>query len=141
MNYHFEYHIDHSGYWGQCLEVHDCYTQGKTKEEFEKNCKESLNLMLEEPEDSAVVFPLPKKSFDSKKNVISVSVEPEIAFGVILKNYRIAHKITQKQAAELLGMKNIYSYQRLEKKSNPTLLIINKICTVFPGIKIDLAIQ
>jgi transcriptional regulator with XRE-family HTH domain len=39
--------------------------------------------------------------------------------------------MTQKQVAEMLGMKNIYSYQRLEKRSNPTLTIINKIHTIF----------
>lgn len=141
MDYHFEYHVDHSGYWGQCIEIRDCYTQGKTKDEFVKNCEESLNLMLEEPADSTVLFPLPKKVQSGKKNVIPVPVEPQIAFGVVLKNYRVAHRITQKQAAELLGMKNIYSYQRLEKKSNPTLELITKVCSVFPGIKMNLVVQ
>ena len=97
--------------------------------------------MLEEPADSTVIFPLPKKVQSGKKNVIPVPVEPQIAFGVVLKNYRVAHSITQKQAAELLGMKNIYSYQRLEKKSNPTLELITKVCSVFPGIKMNLVVQ
>jgi transcriptional regulator with XRE-family HTH domain len=45
--------------------------------------------------------------------------------------------MTQKQAAEMMGMKNVYSYQRLEKKSNPTLSIMKKIHLVFPEIKLE----
>jgi transcriptional regulator with XRE-family HTH domain len=49
--------------------------------------------------------------------------------------------MTQKQAAGMLGMKNVYSYQRLEKKSNPTLNIIKKIHNVFPEIKLNYLFQ
>jgi transcriptional regulator with XRE-family HTH domain len=49
--------------------------------------------------------------------------------------------MTQKQVAEMLRMKNIYSYQRLEKRSNPTLTIINKIHTIFPEIKLNYLFQ
>jgi hypothetical protein len=45
--------------------------------------------------------------------------------------------MTQKQAAEMMGMKNLYSYQRLEKKANLTLAIIKKIHAVFPEIGLE----
>ena len=46
-----------------------------------------------------------------------------------------------KKAAEMLGMKNVYSYQRLEKKTNATLSIIGKIRTTFPDIKLEYLFQ
>lgn len=47
--------------------------------------------------------------------------------------------MTQREAAKLLGMKNIYSYQRLEsgKTANPELLTLVKIKKVFPEIDLD----
>lgn len=48
-------------------------------------------------------------------------------------------RMTQKEAARLLGMKNIYSYQRLEsgKTANPELLTLVRIKQVFPEIDLD----
>ncbi|MDR0690184.1 MAG: helix-turn-helix domain-containing protein, partial [Spirochaetaceae bacterium] len=111
------------------------------QEELYKNCEEALNLFLEEPSDSKIIFPLPDNSLDVEKNIIKIQVEPEIALAVLLKNYRLNSNMTQKQVAEMLGMKNIYSYQRLEKKSNPTLTIINKIHTIFPEIELNYLLQ
>ncbi len=66
-------------------------------------------------------------------------VDPNIAFSLYLKHLRLKHNLTQKQIARMLGMKNIYSYQRLEspKKVNPSLSMIGKIKTIFPEFKID----
>lgn len=55
----------------------------------------------------------------------------------MLRFYRTNSRMTQKQVSEKLGMKNVYSYQRLEKKSNPTLNILKKIHACFPEIKLD----
>ncbi|GHV96477.1 hypothetical protein AGMMS50293_27970 [Spirochaetia bacterium] len=141
MNYHFKMHEEKNGYWAECLELDGCVTQGDNLEELYKNCKEALNLFLEEPNDSQIIFPLPTDSLDNEKNIIKTSVDPEIALAVLLRNYRLNSNMTQKQIAEMLGMKNIYSYQRLEKKSNPTLTIISKIHTVFPEIKLNYLFQ
>ncbi len=97
--------------------------------------------MLEEPEDSQVEFNLPEKKYDKKKNTIQVPVYPEVAFGMMLRMYRLKHKMTQKQAAEKLGMKNVYSYQRLEKKSNPTLSMLKKVTEVFPDLQLDMLLN
>ncbi|MCL2480317.1 MAG: type II toxin-antitoxin system HicB family antitoxin [Spirochaetaceae bacterium] len=137
MTYHFKVYKENNGYWAECCELKGCVTQADTLEELYSSCKEALNLYLEEPNDTKVVFPLPNENLDSKKNLIKIAVEPEIALAVLLRYYRSNSKMTQKQAAELLGMKNIYSYQRLEKKSNPTLNIIKKIHTIFPEIKLE----
>jgi predicted RNase H-like HicB family nuclease/DNA-binding XRE family transcriptional regulator len=141
MNYHFKTHRGKKGYWAECLELEGCVTQGDTLEELNTNCKEALNLYLEEPDDSQIIFSLPNDSLDNEKNIIKIPVDPEIAFAVLLKNYRLNSNMTQKQVAKMLGMKNIYSYQRLEKRSNPTLTIINKIHTIFPEIKFNYLFQ
>ncbi|MDR2901055.1 MAG: type II toxin-antitoxin system HicB family antitoxin [Treponema sp.] len=137
MTYHFVLHKEDNGYWAECCELAGCVTQADTLEELYVSCEEALNLYLEEPSDTKVVFPLPNEVLDNKPNVIKIAVHPEIALAVLLRHYRSNSNITQKQAAEMLGMKNIYSYQRLEKKSNPTLTIIKKIHSVFPEIKLD----
>jgi len=136
MYYHFKSHKEGNGYWAECCELDGCVTQGDTLEELYGFCEEALNLYLEEPGDSKIIFPLPDETLDSNKRLIKIAADPEIALAVLLRNYRLNAKMTQKQVAELLGMKNIYSYQRLERKSNPTLSIINKIHTVFPEIKL-----
>jgi predicted RNase H-like HicB family nuclease/DNA-binding XRE family transcriptional regulator len=141
MNYHFKVHKEKNGYWAECLELEGCATQGNNLKELNKNCEEALNLFLEEPNDSQIIFSLPNNSLNNGKNIIKASVDPEIAFAVLLRNYRLNSNMTQKQVAEMLGMKNIYSYQRLEKRSNPTLTIINKIHTIFPEIKLKYLFQ
>jgi predicted RNase H-like HicB family nuclease/DNA-binding XRE family transcriptional regulator len=141
MKYHFKVHKERSGFWAECLELNGCITQADTQAELYKNCEEALNLFLEEPIDSKIIFSLPDNSLDGEKKIIKIQVEPEIVLAVLLRNYRLNSNMTQKQAAEMLGMKNIYSYQRLEKKSNPTLTIINKIHTVFPEIELNYLLQ
>lgn len=138
MTYHFTVHADDTGFWAECCELAGCVAQADTFPELEKACEESLNLYLEEPNDSKVVFPLPDTSLDARSDVLSVPVEPEIALAVLLRHYRSQSKLTQKQVSELLGMKNVYSYQRLEKKSNPTLHLMKKMRRVFPEIKFDM---
>jgi predicted RNase H-like HicB family nuclease/DNA-binding XRE family transcriptional regulator len=141
MKYHFKVHKEKKGFWAECLELNGCVTQADNKDELYKNCEEALNLFLEEPADSNTIFPLPKVSLDDKNNTIKINVEPEIALAVLLRNYRLTAGMTQRQAAEILGIKNIYSYQRLEKKSNPTLAVINKIHTMLPGIELQYLLQ
>lgn len=141
VKYHFSYKIDEDGIWGNCCEVPDLYAQGNSVDDFKKNCEEALNLMLEEPEDSQIEFNLPEKKYDKKKNTIQVPVYPEVAFGMMLRMYRLKHGMTQKQAAEKLGMKNVYSYQRLEKKSNPTLSMLKKVTEVFPDMQLEMLLN
>ncbi|MDR1909205.1 MAG: type II toxin-antitoxin system HicB family antitoxin [Spirochaetaceae bacterium] len=137
MHYHFKLHKEKNGYWAECCELEGCLTEGDTLEEVNHNCKEALDVYLYEPDESERPFPLPDESLKDKKNIIRVMVEPQRALAILLRNHRLNAKMTQKQVAELLGMKNLYSYQRLEKKSNATLHLINKIHTIFPEIKLE----
>jgi DNA-binding XRE family transcriptional regulator len=102
-----------------------------------KACTEALDVYLYEPEGQERGLPLPDEALDGKKNIIKIQADPKKAFAILLRNYRLNSRLTQKQAAEMLGMKNLYSYQRLEKASNPTLTIINKVHAAFPGIKLE----
>ena len=124
MIYHFNMYKEEDGFWAECVELPGCKTQAETYNELIEFCKEALNIYLEEPKDSKVVFPLPNESLDNDSKLLRIDVEPEIALAVLLRYNRSNLRLTQKQVAEMLGMKNIYSYQRLEKRSNPTLTII-----------------
>jgi antitoxin HicB len=137
MEYHFKIHREKDGYWAECLELDGCFTQADSLKGLRESCEEALNLYLEEPGDSGIVFPLPGKR-QVKKNVLKVPVSPELASAVLLKHCRSTAGLTQKQTANLLGMKNVYSYQRLEKKSNPTVSMLKKIISVFPEFKPEL---
>lgn len=139
MKYNFKIHKEKNGYWAECIEMPGCVTEGDDLNELKKNMKEVLNLYLEEPDNSKVIFSLPKKKVN-KKDVISVSVKPNISFSMLLRMYRLENKITQRQAANKLGMKNIYSYQKLEKAktSNPTLKTLSKIKEVFSDFNYNL---
>jgi Uncharacterized conserved protein len=141
MNYHFTVNKEENGFWAECCELPGCVAESDSLAGLSKECKESLNLYLEEPNDSKIIFPLPDISLDENKKLLLIAVEPEIALAVLLRYYRSNSKLTQKQVSQMLGMKNVYSYQRLEKRSNPTLNVIKKIHTVFPDIKLEYIFQ
>ena len=135
MTYHFRIH-DEEGLWAECVELEGCVTQGRDRRDLEKNMYEVLNLYLEEPESSTVVFPMPTSEFPGA-NVVVVEVDPAIAFSLQLRQLRLRHNMTQKEAAERLGMRNLYSYQRLERRSNPSLATIKKVKNLFPDFSLD----
>jgi len=140
MRYHFKVHKEGKGFWAECLELKGCVTQGNSKKELLKNMKESLNLYLEEPEDYSYLAPLPKK-IKKSPSIIEVHVDPEIAFAFMVRYYRIKNKMTQAEMAKELGFKKIYSYQRLERKCNPTLDTIFMIKSFFPEFSVDYALS
>lgn len=111
-------------------------TQGRTRAELEKNMREALHLYLEEPESSKVVFP-PPASTPKTRNVVPVEVDPAVAFAVQLRQLRLRNRLTQKEAARRLGLRGIYSYQRLERRANPSLATIKKVKTLFPELSLD----
>jgi predicted RNase H-like HicB family nuclease len=137
MRYHFKVHKEEDGFWAECCELEGCVAEADDLDELKKACEEALNLYLEEPADSRMVFPLPNDALEEDKHVLSVPVDPEIALAVLLRYHRSHSKLTQKQVAQMLGMKNVYSYQRLEHKSNATLHVIKRIRTVFPDIELQ----
>ncbi len=138
MFYHFRIHKEPKGYWAECIELKGCVTEADNLEKLYKNMEEALNLYLNEPEKSKITFPLPDNDL-ADKNIIKVPVDHKIAFAMKMKKYRSKKGLSQKQVADLLGMKNIYSYQRLEstKKANPNLSTIARIKEVFPEFNID----
>lgn len=139
MVYHFRIHNEPHGYWAECVELEGCSTQGEDMEELQHNAREALELYLEEPEDSQLVFPLPREV--KGKDILQVPVDPPLAFSVLLRNHRIGSKLTQREVAERLGMKNLYSYQRLERKSNPSLDTLSRLKQVFPDLSVDYVLQ
>ena len=98
--------------------------------------KEALNLYLEEPLDSATADALPDEKLKGK-NIIEVSVEPSVALSVLVRHYRKVNNLTQEEMMKILKMKNIYSYQRLEKKTDPKLSTLARLKEVFPELSVD----
>lgn len=140
MKYHFKYQKDErGGYWGECIELEGCISQGRTLEELHNNFKEALELYLDEPEDSKKIFPMPKKSLEKKKRVMSVELEPQIALAFFIKQERLKAGKNQKTRAKELGFKNLYSYQVLEnsKKINPEFKTLIWLKKMFPKISLD----
>jgi len=140
VTYHFKVHEEGNGYWAECVELLGCLTQADSMEQMRKNAEEALNLYLEEPEESSLSFPLPKNDLKGK-NIIEVPVQPGVALSVLLRKYRDDHHFTQKDIAQRLGMKNLYSYQRLERRSNPSLQTLHKLKQVFPDLSVDYVLQ
>lgn len=139
MKYHFKVHKEGKYFWAQCIELEGCFTQGDSMEELHKNMEEALNLYVYEPANSKELAALPDDSIKTSKYVVEVALEPEIAFSFMVRYHRIQNKLTQQQAAKKLGFKNVYSYQRLEKKCNATLDMIAKVKELFPSFSIDRA--
>ena len=137
MKYHFKISKQKKGYWAQCLELPGCLTQADTKKDLVANMEQALNLYLQEPDESTYLAPSPKKNIKPTKNIVEVSVDPKVAVGFVVRCNRLNSGMTQKQAAKKLGMKDLYSYQRLEKKCNPTLALMARIYNVFPKFSVD----
>ncbi len=141
MQYHFKIYKERNGYWAKCIELQGCNTQADTLEELKINSTEALNLFLNETFDSKTIFPLPKINYKGR-DIIKVQVNPKIAFAQILRMERHKRGLSQKEVADMIGLKNLYSYQRLEspKSANPALLTISKIKQIFPDLKLDLVV-
>lgn len=139
MRYHFKIHKERNGYWGECIELKGCLSQGDNIEDLKKNLQEALNLYLDEPEESDVVFPLPKRRV-AARNLIAVAVDPQIALASLVRSERLKRRWSQKLAAKELGMP-LYSYQRLEhsKTANPEWKTLIKLRRVFPDLDLNLA--
>lgn len=137
MKYHFKIHKEGKSFWAECLELAGCFTQGDSKEELSRNMQEALNTFLEEPEDSTFLAPLPDKSIELKNNIEEVPVDPAVALAFSIRRERIKKGFSQKEVAEKLGMRRVYSYQRLERKCNPGLELIVKILLIFPALSLD----
>lgn len=138
MKYHFKIHKENGGYWAECIELQGCVTQADTLEELNQNMQDALNLYIEEPERSKDLAAMPDDTIKLTKNIVEVPVDPFIGLGFLIRSLRIKSGLTQKKAAEKMGFKELYSYQRLESgKSNPTFKILFKIKSVFPDFSID----
>lgn len=138
MLYHFKFHREGTGFWAEGIEIKEALTQGDSWEELEFNMREVLDLCLDEPEESKHIFPDPDPTLKGR-NIVAVPVDPKIAFAMQVRQSRLKNKWTQKEMARALGMKNIYSYQRLEssKTANPELSTLMRLCAVFPGFSVD----
>jgi len=102
--------------------------------------QDALNLYLEEPESSSTIFPAPSER-PHGRGVVPVAVEPAVAFSMQLRQLRVLSRLTQKEAARRLGMRSLYSYQRLERRSNPSLATMNKVKALFPDFSLDMILS
>jgi len=138
MNYHFKIHKDKDSLWAECIELKGCVTQSykNTMEDLRSMMEEALNAYLNEPGTSKTIFPYPDESC-SGKNVELVKVHSEVAFALIVRQYRLENNYTQMEMAKRLNMKNIIIYQRLEKKGDPKLSTIARIKNIFPDIPFE----
>ena len=139
MKYHFKIHKQRTGYWAESVELKGCLSQGKNLDELKENLKEALDLYLDEPEDSNVLFPLPKKNLHGK-NIATIAVNPQIALTLLVRTERLRKKWTQRVTAKHLGIP-LYSYQKLEdsKTANPEWKTVIKLRRVFPNLNLNWA--
>ena len=137
MKYHFKIHKEENGFWAECLEIPGCVTQADSREELIVNMEDAINTTIQEPEGSNYLAPLPDTSYEPSHSIAEVRVDPQIAMGFWLRYNRIKEGITQEAAAKKLGMKNIFSYQRLERGCNTSIAMMAKLLDAFPLLKIE----
>lgn len=140
MEYHFKIRREAEGYWGECVELKGCVSEGRTVDELKENLREALDLYLDEPEDSHLIVPMPRRHVRGKQ-VIAVPVDPQIALAVLLRQERRKRHWTQRDVAERLGVP-LYSYQRLERArtANPEWKTLVKLLRLFPTVNLKCAV-
>ncbi len=73
---------------GECLGIESCYFQGNTIPILKKMLKEALDLTLDEPAGSNLMFPMPNSEYDTKREIVSISVDNRIAFALLVRQNR-----------------------------------------------------
>ena len=143
MKYHFRIHKEKSGYWAESIEEGlNANTQADTIGELYKNMKEALELCLEEPDQrSTYIPPLPDSSLKGR-NIVEVSPDPHFALAALVRRHRLLSHLSQRQAAQKLGIKHLSQYQRLEKgkTANPELGTLVRLKKLFPDFSVDAAL-
>ncbi len=100
--------------------------------------QDALDLYIEEPETSKDLAPLPDASIKLKKDIVEVTVPPQIAFSFMVRRNRILNGLTQQEAAKKMGFDTLYSYQKLEaRRANPTLATLTRVKKAFPDFSVD----
>lgn len=137
MKYHFKVHREKKGFWAECIELQGTRTQGDSKEELLYNMSEALDLTLSEPEDSKLIFAEPDDSLKGR-NILAVQVSPSVAFALELRQARLKRRLTQKAMMELLGVRNLSNYQRLEDpdRANPELKTLFELQGKLPELSV-----
>lgn len=82
---------------GECLEIESCHSQGDTIPILKKMLKEALDLTLDEPASSNLMFPTPNSEYDTKRDIVSISVDNRIAFALLVRQNRISKRMTKKE--------------------------------------------
>ena len=136
MVYHFKVYKEKDGYWANGVEIEGCRTQGETLDELKANLQEVLDLYLDEPANSSVVFALPDKTIEGE-DIIEIRASADVVFPMMLRRYRQERDLTQWEMAKKMGMKNVFSYQRLERRSNPKLKTLSRVKSIFPDLSLD----
>jgi predicted RNase H-like HicB family nuclease len=77
LKYHYRIYKEGTGYWAKCIELDGALTQADSMDELMHNMHEALNLILDEPIESDIRFPMPDPTLKGK-NIVAIEVEPEI---------------------------------------------------------------
>ena len=138
MKYHFKLSREGKWYLARCVELQGCITQGESRKHIDEMMQEALNLYLDEPESSTILFPMPDPTLKGR-NIVEVPVQTGVAMAMVLRQSRVERRMTQRQVADKLGMKHVWQYQKLEsgKTANPELKTLVKLKSVFPNLSVD----
>ena len=90
MKYHYKIHKEGKGFWAECIESDGWVTQGASMIELEKNMREALNAVLDEPPESNWIPPMPDPTLKGR-NIVEVPVEPRIALSTMIRKERLEH--------------------------------------------------
>lgn len=139
MGYHFKVKQDGKYFIASCIELEGCRTQAFNEDELNSNMEEVLSLYLDEPANSKMLFPEPKKRIKKSKYIREVYPETRIWFSHCLRQARLKEKLSQREAAKRIGIKSVSGYQKLEKRANPTIETAVKIKKAFPNFNFNLS--
>lgn len=142
MKYHFKYEADErGGYWGECLEIQGCLSEGNDIEDLKKNFKEALDLCLECAlnDEEEFVLPFEDNALNNKENILEISPDHYLILSNMLKYYRKKNMLSQKDVAQRMGYKNIWGYSKIEKGkyANIEFKTLVKIKSVFPELDLN----
>ncbi|TGJ99869.1 XRE family transcriptional regulator [Leptospira langatensis] len=136
IQFHFKVEKIADNFVATCVEQPLCKASNLSREDLLENLSSILKeFLINNSKNNSNLFPLAK----GPRGTIKVPVDPNIGFALLLRSIRVKRKLSQQQAAVLIGMKHLYNYQRLESPAhaNPSLSTLGRIKHVFPELKFD----
>lgn len=86
---------------------------------------------------SEKAIPLPGEDFENTEDLVYIRVQPEIAYSILLRHYRMKNEYTKAQMAAKLSCSDGFAYLGYEKGRGVTVDVIDRTAKFFADFPVE----